>query len=75
MPGQSEQYVALSAEIGLDSAAVESCLASNKHEITMVLWAQHGQDIGIAATPTFFVNGRQANPLQLEEIVRSLLAQ
>ena len=70
---QPEEYVALAAQAGLDSDALASCLASEKHRLTTALWAQHGQEIGVNATPTFLVNGRQVNPLQLEEIIRSLV--
>jgi|GEM_PF-1084922 len=64
-----ENYVSLAANLGLDSEALATCLASNTHELTMIVWAQHGQQVGILGTPTFLVNGQRVDPFQLENVV------
>jgi protein-disulfide isomerase len=61
-------------QIGLDAARFQSCLASGRHTARWQQGRALGQRHGVAATPTFFVNGRMvtgAIPYEtFREIVR-----
>jgi protein-disulfide isomerase len=74
-----EQYVELGRSVGLDADALDACLTASTHEITMIAWAQHGQEIGVIATPTFFLNGEFVTPndafTRLPELVAAALGQ
>ena len=51
--------------------AFESCLASNKYDAAVQKDFEEGEALGIAGTPTFFINGRMLRGAQpLENFVR-----
>jgi protein-disulfide isomerase len=57
----------LATDVGLDVAAFEQCLASNKHTAGIQADVAQGSELGITGTPGFFINGRAlsgAQPLE-----------
>jgi protein-disulfide isomerase len=44
--------------IGLNGAAFDQCLDSNKHQATVRSGAELGEQMGVNSTPTLYVNGR-----------------
>jgi protein-disulfide isomerase len=52
--------------LGLDEAKFASCLSSGRHDAAIEQSSADGQALGVASTPTFFINGRKimgAQPL------------
>jgi protein-disulfide isomerase len=45
-------------EAGVDGVAFEQCLSSGKHTATWKASQEEGARLGVASTPTFFINGR-----------------
>ncbi len=50
---------ALAAELGLDEARFDLCLASQKYAQAIQADLAEGERLGVAGTPTFFINGRE----------------
>jgi len=46
------------AEIGLEAAAFDQCLDSERYKAEVLQDYQDGADIGMKGTPVFFINGR-----------------
>jgi len=46
------------ADLGLDNAAFEACMTSNKHETLIKTNYDDGAALGVTGTPAFFINGR-----------------
>ena len=46
------------ADIGLDAAAFDECIDSERHKEEVAKDYANGADVGIDSTPIFFVNGR-----------------
>ncbi len=65
--------------LGLDTKAFDTCFDANKYDASIHKNMSQGQALGVTATPTFFVNGRQilgAQPAeQFEQIIDEELAQ
>jgi len=65
--------------LGLDTKAFDTCFDANKYDASIHKDMSQGQALGVTATPTFFVNGRQilgAQPAeQFEQIIDEELAQ
>jgi protein-disulfide isomerase len=53
-----DQLSALAKEIHLDVAAFDGCLASGKYKAAVQKDFQEGQELGVSATPAFFINGQ-----------------
>lgn len=51
------------SELGLDTAAFNSCLDSHKYAQAVQQERSEGQNRGVRSTPTFFVNGRKIEGL------------
>ena len=45
------------AEVGLDAAAFEACLTSNKYADRVEADRKSGEMVGVSGTPAFFING------------------
>jgi protein-disulfide isomerase len=45
-------------ELGLDAAAFETCLASDKHSKLIAANRQLGTELGVGSTPTIFIEGK-----------------
>jgi protein-disulfide isomerase len=62
-----ELFNRFAKEVGLESAAFETCLSSGKHQAAIKKDIEEGQRLGVAGTPAFFINGRLftgAQPLE-----------
>jgi protein-disulfide isomerase len=66
-------------EVGLDTGQFDACLDSNKFAEEIEADLQDGQNAGVSATPSFFVNGQPisgAVPYErFQEVVEAALAQ
>ena len=51
-----DQLSALAKEIHLDSAAFDGCLASGKYKAAVQKDFEQGQELGVSATPAFFIS-------------------
>lgn len=72
---ETEDFVDLADEIGLDADALASCLEDRTHERTIEHWQDIAEDINLIGTPTFFVNGQRVNnAAQLESVINALLS-
>ena len=65
------------ASLGLDRTALQTCLASDRHDKAILESSQDGAKLGVQSTPTFFINGRRMrgarDPAQFQEIIDSEL--
>jgi protein-disulfide isomerase len=65
------------ASLGLDRSALQSCLASDRHDKAILESSQDGTKLGVQSTPTFFINGRRMrgarDAAQFQEIIDSEL--
>jgi protein-disulfide isomerase len=57
-PGKGWDFVALAKELGLQLNVFDSCLNSGRFREEITKDLQDGLKLGIASTPTFFINGR-----------------
>jgi protein-disulfide isomerase len=68
---------ARAAQLGLRAPEFKACLASDKHDKTVLASTEEGQRVGVTGTPTFFVNGRRMTGVrseqQFDEIIQSEL--
>jgi protein-disulfide isomerase len=55
------------ARLGLRSGDFRSCLASDRHDKTILASSEEGQKLGVSGTPTFFVNGRRMTGVRSEQ--------
>ncbi len=73
-----EDFKGRAADLGLDAALFASCLASKRHEAAIRDSLAQATELGVEATPTFFINGRQisgARPFEdFQEIIEEELA-
>jgi protein-disulfide isomerase len=53
-----EQLTGYAREVGLDVAAFEQCLSSERHQAAVQQDIAEGTRLSVTGTPTFFVNGR-----------------
>ena len=64
--------------LGLDAGAFRTCLASDRHDAKIRASSQSGQELGVQATPTFFVNGKRMQGVKtvddFEQLVEAELA-
>jgi protein-disulfide isomerase len=60
-------------ELGLNQSKFDTCMSSDKYVEIIQLDMAEGQRAGVRGTPTFFVNGVQANFQQLADTVKSAL--
>lgn len=56
--------VRFASDIGLDAAALDDCLASNKYADLVTEQRDGGADAGVSSTPTVFVDGEVIKGLQ-----------
>lgn len=77
-PGSSQtQLISIAVAQGADVSQLRECVDSGRHDGTVTHALQQGQQLGIRATPTFFVNDQrvfQANPDTLRQIINQELA-
>ena len=52
-----ELYLQLASELGLDNAAFEDCLNSQKYKDVVQKDLDFAINLGVSSTPTFFING------------------
>lgn len=60
---------------GMDTAAFNACLDSNKHESTVLQIRQDAEARGVQQTPTFFVNGQPFPGVRSVQDFRQIFAQ
>ncbi len=61
------------AEAGLDGGRFSGCLDSRKYTAQVDADIKAGNDAGVSATPTFFINGRLVNGAQPFDVFKSLI--
>ena len=74
---RQDEFVEMGAQIGLDMPTLRACVDSNIHENTVRYDLARGQELGIAATPTWFVNDQRvfnASPTVLRNAIQRELA-
>jgi protein-disulfide isomerase len=68
---------ARAGKMGLRPDGFRSCLASDRHDKTILASSEQGQKLGVSGTPTFFVNGRRMTGVrseaQFDEIIQAEL--
>lgn len=69
----TEQLDALAAELELDKAAFDACVASDKFNDTIDEDLAAGAELGVNGTPAFFVNGRMLSGAQPLEAFSQLI--
>jgi protein-disulfide isomerase len=74
-----EDLKADAKNLGLDTKAFDACLDADKYDAPIHKDMSQGEALGVTATPTFFVNGRQIlgaqPPDRFDEIIDEELAQ
>lgn len=68
----NDKLVALAAEAGGDEAAVRDCFAAGDTRGIVEATLKESEALGVASTPTFFINGRKlsgAQPLEAFEAI------
>lgn len=73
--GNYDAFVALALQAGFTQASFDACLA-NQELIDGIYWSyDRGVEIGVNATPTFFVNGvRYVGELSIEQVRDAIAA-
>ena len=61
------EYEALAKASGLDAAAYEACVSDEDEFNRLKAVIQGGQDAGVTATPSFFINGELKNVYKIED--------
>jgi protein-disulfide isomerase len=69
-PADLKRYA---AEIGLDRAAFDRCLDEGQARAAVEQDLNQGQQLGVAATPTFFINGRFVSGAQPFERFKAII--
>lgn len=64
---------AFAAELGLDQATFNACFDQGKHRAAIQKEAQEGDQLGLEATPTFFINGRMIDGIPSVEAFQKLI--
>jgi len=66
-------------QLGLDTKAFDTCFDANKYDVPIHKDMSQGTSLGVTATPTFFINGREVlgaqPPERFEEVIDEELAQ
>jgi protein-disulfide isomerase len=74
-----EDLKADAKNLGLDTKAFDACLDSNKYDAQIHKDMSQGTSLGVTATPTFYINGRQIlgaqPPDRFDEVIDDELAQ
>jgi protein-disulfide isomerase len=66
-----EDLERFAGQVGLDTAAFESCLSRGVHRVAVQRDLDEGARLGVTGTPAFFINGRPLSGAQpLEAFVR-----
>ncbi|MCT4642709.1 MAG: thioredoxin domain-containing protein [Bacteriovoracaceae bacterium] len=60
-------------KIGLDQTKFDKCLDSNKYLAKVEAEIKEGSKVSVQSTPTFFVNGKQINGVQPNEVFFGLI--
>src|SRR3989338_5579059 len=69
----SEEFLLNAAEkLGLDKAKYEEAYKNKKYQDKISADLSDGQKFGVNATPTFFLNGKKLNPVNFEDLKRSV---
>ena len=64
---------AYGAELGLDSAAFDSCVDSDRYEEYVRAQTELGRSRGVTSTPSLFVNDRLVSPVPSFDDLRTLI--
>ncbi|MGI5836530.1 MAG: DsbA family protein [Chloroflexota bacterium] len=64
---------AFAAELGLDQPTFNACLEQGKHRAAIQAEAREGDNLGIDATPTFFINGRMIDGIPSIEAFQKII--
>jgi protein-disulfide isomerase len=51
------RYTAIAASLGMDAAALETCITSNRYSAEVASDRKAGAAAGVTGTPAFFING------------------
>jgi protein-disulfide isomerase len=74
-----EDLKADAKNLGLDTKAFDACFDSNKYDAQIHKDMSQGTSLGVTATPTFYINGRQIlgaqPPDRFDEVIDDELAQ
>jgi protein-disulfide isomerase len=72
-----EDLLRRTESLGLDRSALQTCLASDRHDKAILESSRDGTKLGVQSTPTFFINGRRMrgarDPATFQEIIDSEL--
>lgn len=69
-PSAYEQYA---GELGLDTAAFKECVSDGRHSDEVNADLSFGSELGITATPTFFINGIALVGAQPYEVFKQVI--
>lgn len=71
----TDLFVDYAREVGIDAAAFETCLRSDRYAEEVTRNLRFGESLGVSGTPTIFVNARRLQSIpsfqQLEAMVRA----
>jgi len=68
-----ELYLQIASDLGLDSAALEDCLNSQKYKDVVQKDLDFALDLGATSTPTFFINGLAVVGAQPLEVFKQVI--
>jgi protein-disulfide isomerase len=63
-----EMFVDYARQVGLDRAAFETCLRSDRYAVEVSENMKLGESLRVPGTPTIYINGRRAEIRSLEEL-------
>ena len=69
MDNPEEMFRELALDVGLELADLEDCVGSNEIRVAVMAERDEGESMGVASTPTYFINGKMfvgAKSLQKE---------
>ena len=72
---EDADLVRYATDLGLDTAAFDTCMASGRHDVAVRAAFEEGQRAGVEATPTFYVNGLLVSGAQPYDLFKQVIDQ
>ncbi len=74
MDNPKELFAELALDVGMERSEVEACVGSNEIRIAVLAERAEGESMGVASTPTYFINGKMiVGPKSLQKELQKLL--
>lgn len=69
------EYRSLAATLGLEVQAFDKCLETGTHTVAVQREIDEGSQLGVSATPSWFINGRMITGLVSAETLNNIVSE